>query len=235
MRDRTRKHGRFPCVCLLLALSSAAGCSEAVDRPKLPRFSPPDDAGTARFAQQLLQAARAGNAEALVALVDADLLAERATLGLELPPEVVQGLQRQLFDNAKARGIFRMLIESAVQGGGVRYLVAQSQPSGGQRWAVFRVLQPNAAFDHYRFLVTQRPDGAVRAVDWQQLSIGESVSSLMRRLLLPEQGERLREFAGLLPDEEALLWRYAPQVTQMQQAMQANDPRRALAIYKALP
>jgi len=249
MSRSAQTHRTLLCRGLVLALAvpGVTGCKDVVERVRqsvmqagsdpiaLPKLVAPDAAASAGFGQALVQAARAADVEGLAALVDGELLAARATLGLELPPEAVEGLRRQLFAAAKARGVFSTLVGSATEGGGVRYLEAKSRLEGGQRWVTFRVLQPSTAFDHYRFLLTKRADGKVQAVDWQLLSLGESISSQMRRLLLPAQGDRLRAVAALLSDEEAALLRHAQPITELQLATQANNPRRALEIFESMP
>ena len=98
-----------------------------------------------------------------------------------------------------------------------------------------RVLQPSGAFDHYSFLLTKRKDGATLAVDWNMLALGEDLSAMLRRMLLPALGDVLTALAARLTSDEATTLKHGAKLLEMQQSTQEGNPRRALEIYAGLP
>jgi len=234
------------CASALVLGGGLAGCKDAIAAlaerfggappvREMPKLVAPEDAEIKAFATALLAATDKGDVEALAALVDWDTLMARGTAGLGIAEQTERDTRKGLVDAAKTRGIFFALVDAAKNGGGVRFLEAKSVATRGARKAVFRVLQPSGAFDHYAFLLDRRADKRVLAVDWHMLSLGEELSAMLRRMLSPMQSDRLAAIASQVSSEEALILRSGPQVIEMQSHVAAGRPQAAIAIYEKLP
>ena len=201
----------------------------------LPPVVAPDDAAMQGFADALLAAAKAGDMNALAQLIDWEGLMKRSTAGLGVKDSDIADARKGLVTAAKERGIFQMMVASAKDPGGVHYLDQRSKATRGQRWATFRIMLPTGAFDHYAFLLNKRKDGRVFAVDWHLLSVGEDLSSMLRRMLSPLQSDQLAAIASRLNPDDALALRYGSKLIEMQKLIQSEQPQKAIEVYDALP
>jgi thioredoxin-like negative regulator of GroEL len=201
----------------------------------LPPVVAPDDAELQGFVDALLKASAAGDMEELAQLIDWDALMKRSTAGLGVKDADVTDARKGLLAAAKDRGIFAVLASSGKKPGGVHYLEQRSKATRGERWATFRIMMETGAFDHYAFLLNKRKDGRVLAVDWHLLSVGEDLSSMLRRMLSPLQSDQLAAIAARLNPDDALALRYGSKLIEMQKYIQSEQPQKALDVYHALP
>ncbi|HEX2678686.1 MAG TPA: hypothetical protein VHM19_18665 [Polyangiales bacterium] len=228
--------------CLLAAI----GCKDvarrvlehfaSAERPvELPKLTAPEPTQTAAFAQAMQVAATMGDVEGMSKLIDWDGVLARGTAGLNISETNSHETKRGMIEAAKSRGILFMMAEAG-KASNVRYLEAASQNASrnGETWVVLRVLQAGGGMEHCSFLLDRKPDGRALAVDWNMMSIGENLTAILRRSLMP-LGTSVSAIAARLGGEEGMTLRYSKPLIEMQKLASEKKALEALAVYEKLP
>jgi hypothetical protein len=229
-------HGRAPrnadailgFVCFgVLPWLVSLGCEHpSVDEASLGRvpayvYVPAPADRTGEFVRALEDGVARGDAAAITRLIDWRALAARAFAGL--PARVAEG------------GIHRhdyvtKLATLRASGHGFSYVGTEQHD--GLAWATFRITQAEPGFDHVSFLLSLNSNGEPRAVDTWSMSLGESSSSALRRLVLASLGPD--ELSRLLGGD-AKLAHHAEQLNAINRAIAQGRFAEALAVIDALP
>jgi hypothetical protein len=178
---------------LALLLLGAMGCESCQAKEALrgalsgtpaerERVERPSDEETRAFFESLSSAARSGDAAAVNRHIDWQAVAARATRGLTVSEEALKGLIEGASTTAEQRGLSAQLAEMSQGAASLRRLGEQERD--GETWYVARLTIEGGGFDHLGFLL-ETQNGRARAVDLWQLTVGESSSEVMRRMLLP--------------------------------------------------
>src|SRR5690606_23159570 len=96
--------------------------------------------------------------------------------------EAMKGLVEGASTTSEERGLSAQL--AAMSQGAVALRPLGEQERDGETWQIARLTIEGGGFDHLGFLL-ETEGGRTRAVDLWQLTVGESSSEVMRRMLLP--------------------------------------------------
>ena len=233
---------------LVLVLVAGGGCKDAArsllgkigevgtpERPPAPELVAPDDDALRAFGTSLVAAADKGDIDALLAMIDWDLLLARAAAGLKLSDAELKAARDGLTQGVKKDGIMSMLLEAEKTGDGVSFLAAKSIATRGERRAVFRLLFADRTFDHLAFVLHQRPDGRVVAVDYKAMTATETQAEVVHHMLVPLQAGEPSEQPARSGNPQDIVAPHQPKLIEMRAFIAKGNVKKAMKIYDALP
>jgi tetratricopeptide (TPR) repeat protein len=237
------------CLGLLLSLSMAAGCGQEPLSGPAGLTGSPEAAGKAgpavsdrepgstesditdeearQFSERLLAVIYEGSGETVV---DFQKLGERATEGIDGPPDARSGFLQGF--HVGAQNLIRSIAQQVELGGDYRFLRTHVQD--GERWVTMRLLQPEGGVNYHDFLLKRTPR-EVRAVDLHIAVTGELFSETVRRMYIQMVAHQNRSFLSRITGKsDSPLIRHLEEFSEMSQASQAN-PARAVQLYDTFP
>jgi hypothetical protein len=196
------------------------------------RVSPPSDAATQAFVESFVAAAASGDAGAVDDHFDWHAVARRAASGLNASKEFIDQMAESASEASKERGISSKL--ASVPRGEVRLRHLGAQERDGEVWQIFRLTMSEGGFEHLALLLEDKRKRA-RAVDLWQLTVGDTTSAIMRRMILPVMGDDLKRIVNRLTGHEQAFVEHMNTIIEAQRLNAEGRGHDALHLLDELP
>jgi predicted negative regulator of RcsB-dependent stress response len=226
-------------VCAIMASISLA-CAE--NKPAVPvkqtvltnSGAVPTEAEGDDLARALEKAVKAADIQEWRRLIDWDAIMDVATSGIEVPDGFKTGFASGFLGAIeKPTGLLGQL-SNAVKSGG-EFTLLHNRAVGDTRRLLFRIRLGNQGINYHEYTVMRRPDGKARIVDFYVYLSGELFTQTIRRLYLPIAANSNRKGIVRLVAAESEFVKATPKFKDIVEAIQANRPADAMAIYAAFP
>jgi pentatricopeptide repeat protein len=199
---------------------------------ELAPVEPPSEDESRAFIESLVAASQGGDVDAVNAHIDWHAIATRATHGLTDSKEMIKDLVESASEAARERGVPAKLASLSKGQISLRHLGAQERD--GETWQVVRMTMAEGGFDHLAFLLETKKE-RTRAVDLWQLTLGETSSALMRRMLLPSLSNDAKSVLGRLTGRERAYVDNIGKLVEAQKLASEGRGHDALHLLDGLP
>ncbi|MGC1274080.1 MAG: hypothetical protein WBC44_10265 [Planctomycetaceae bacterium] len=199
--------------------------------PRATRLPSSSAAECERLGTRLEQAVMDGDAQAVGALYDWEIIVGRAAGGLD-----VSDADRRQFLAGVKQGANRQIAQrltGAVPRGG-RFDFLKTIERDGRRRALCRMITPEGGVEFFEYLPAGSGDD-VRIGDAYVYSAGDEMSTIIRRGLLSIAAHNNRGLLERLTGAESDLIRHGADVAKLSEASGRSDWTEVLATYDALP
>jgi tetratricopeptide (TPR) repeat protein len=231
---------RRPGYVILVLIVGALGCkpkSAAVPAvspaPPVTEGTPASEAETKEFAAQVDAAAAAKDLAKLSTLLNLEDLLIRATSDLPIPAGQRASFDQQ-FRRAAQQNPIAGQVHKELESEGT-YKLLRVRTVDGRPRALFRLISSETGTNYHDFLLTRRPDGAVRIEDIYIVGTGEQLSQSMRRLLVPLVAEMNRGLLADLRGADKTFLNNGPKLQSFRTAVRDDRAKEAIAIYQSFP
>ncbi len=169
--------------------------------------------------------------DAFAARFDAELFGARMTKGLDLPKGMAQGVVKG------ARNAGQRLGDGALRfsqdGGQITFRGVTSLD--GEPAVRLRAVDADGRFTYFELVLVPGTAGALKLVDYYELSAGEKLSDQLRRFTLMGAAEMSQGLADKLLGKEKVFMDSLPKLQAVTKAMRENQPAVAYEAWRALP
>jgi len=226
---------------LVAAVALLPACDRVLDEAVTAVATPPLDAPTlvapsaeavVAFRTAFEGAAQAGDADALGALFDWRTLAMRALQGLPVPESMLQGFEVGAAEAARRSGVVASFAPVGEGTASLRYLGTESRD--GHTWHTWRFLHDEGGFDHISLLLATDEAGVVRVVDTHQLTTGEPMAQVVRRMVLPAVARDAGSVVERVSGRTGAYFKQLEKIKAAQLVSVAGRPAEALAVLDTL-
>jgi tetratricopeptide (TPR) repeat protein len=163
--------------------------------------------------------------------IDFAILADRATKGVEAPEKFKAGFIKGVTERAGANNIGTQLVTQVKSGATVKLLRVKTDARGTH--ALFRVL--SGAGVNYLDVFLERLAGKVVAVDVYIFLSGEKLGQSIGRAFMLTAADANKNFIERLVTDQQQFVKFAPKLTEMNEANVKKDFPAVLKIFDALP
>lgn len=189
-----------------------------------------DEAAFREFAANIQAGVEGGDQAFFAKAVDSGGALNASVLGLQVSPE-----QMARFRSAPDWRAFGANIVAAVKNGGSYRFQGLRPGANGRTQALFRMLQPQGAFNYQEYALRRDPSGIVKAIDVYILTSGEWISQTLRRgwvMSIAARGlaAQLKSLVGFESELAAL-----PQIQAVNNLQAEGQHQAALAAWQKLP
>jgi tetratricopeptide (TPR) repeat protein len=204
--------------------------------PETPPGVPAGDAEARAFADAFEKAVMSNDTAAVRAAIDIAAVIRRAVANLNVPEEIRVGLDlgSVLLSDAGVIDRFFSLSRAQIEQG-ARFRLLHLRRSNGEQRALFRLVYPNGGVAYNDCILVRHADGKVRIDDVYSFHAGESLSDIMRRLLLltPEISAKMPQAAVGGPVSDGV--RIGSALSEMTKRLKEKKYKEALDFYHSLP
>jgi hypothetical protein len=187
------------------------------------------------FGLALAKAVSAGDLAAVNALIDWDVLFEKALAGMSMTQPQHQSIITELKGSVGLElGFTGQLVKNAKAGTELTFL--RPRQSRGSQVAQFRMSQTagEGGVNYLEFVVKRSADGKVRAMDVYPFMTAEYLSATFRRALLPVISSLSRTFLDKLLTNEQDVVRDLPKLQEFVSLIGQGKNQQALVQFAAL-
>lgn len=195
-------------------------------QPRPTTFALPTDEEALAFGDRVLTCALSGTPREQE-LLDFAAFADRAVVGLPVPPRAKQSLA----EGMQRTGLLSRLREGL--GDDLDLRVLRVREVAGEKLVLVRAA--GEGVNYLEFSVGKRGDGSVRAHDVYVFLTGERISETLRTVMIPMAAEMNRSVLDKLAGKDAVFLKHATTLEAMTQAFTVGDPGKVLTLYATLP
>lgn len=185
------------------------------------------------FGEAMEAAARKGARE-INQLINWDALVDTATDGLGVAEKGRREFRQGVVSSVDKPGSFAAKIAETVAGGG-SYDMLRVHEVDGRRRAMFRMIEAGGGVGYQDLTLARGADGKVRVVDIYPVTSAEQLSATFRRVFIPLAAHDSRNLLERLTGVESDVVKNLPKMKEMTDALNGNQPARALAVFDQLP
>jgi tetratricopeptide (TPR) repeat protein len=237
--NRLRIWPGLVCCSLVLAGCARAGGGPSGEKqaasaqPARPALVMPDQAKCEAFGHVLVEAMSSGRPSMLDRFIDWNALRDTIGAGMEMSSSVRQDFISSMNRSVNKPGGLKDSLASVVTDGSCRLLRIHDEDQ--QRRALVRSLSGDGALRYFDFVLSQQPDGQVRAVDFYTYQSGELASQTLRRSLLPVLTHENRGLLDRLTGTENDFVRNLDKIQAISTQFRQRKFQEAMLIYEQLP
>lgn len=235
--------------CLIAAGIGGCGSREPASKPAAAESgSPPvskpmastpaaeaSPAECRKFADEFLQAVETGKLNRLNEKFNWPALLDRATAGIEAPPQLQKPFKqngaRQAID--AERGFSAKLLETIKAGGKLTFLRVHDVDHG--RRVMFRLVNKDSKLGYLDFVLGKNARDQLRIVDVDAAQDGQLLSATIREAYLQRLADEQPQFGASLAGDDRAFFEAAPQLTQIAAFRRTGNFRRAMESFEQLP
>lgn len=167
---------------ILVAATALAACHHEAPAAKKTVIAAPSEGEARQYVQEFIAAVSKPNIARASAMIDWDILLERAVDGAGGSDRFRDGFIRGAKESSQESSYIQQIAKLVGDGGKIALLRVRGD--GHERKALLRMLLPTGAVTYNEMLLSKDATGIVRAADIYAYSSGEYFSSTMRRLYL---------------------------------------------------
>lgn len=189
----------------------------------------------AKFATDFKVAAHSEDPKQYAALIDWDTVLTAAMAGIDLPEPSRTRIAREFQDQvAKTGGDFAARIVGELASGG-RYDLVRFHLVDGKPRALFRMVGTEEGLEYHDVSLYRHADGKLRAGEILDLSAGETLSTIVRRSILPMAVNDSKDALNKLSTADHTFVANLHALQTVYSAIQEKNFAEALAQYGKLP